>query len=128
MGTLDRLWDRIKEEPVVFIQLLQVLLGLSISFGIVSFTDNQVAAILAAVSAALGFVVSLAVRSFTWPVLTGVVQAAVALLLEFGVDLTDQQVGSVYAVVAALGAFFVRKATTPEVKLPALAEKQSAAG
>lgn len=115
------LWDRIKEQPTIVIQTVQVLLGLAVAFNIVSMTDNQTAAVLAVTTAVLGFILALATRQFAWPVVTGVVQAAVVLLLEFGINLTDQQVGAIFAATAALGAFFVQRSVTPETKLPALA-------
>lgn len=43
----------------------------------------------------------------------GVVQALLALLLAFGVPLTDEQVGAVLALSAAVLAFVVRRKVTP---------------
>lgn len=45
--------------------------------------------------------------------IAGVVQAVLALLLAFGVDLTQEQVGAILAVTAALLAVVVRQRVTP---------------
>ena len=48
------------------------------------------------------------------PVLvTGLVEAVLALLLAFGVNLSPEQVGAVLAVVAAVLALVVRRKVTP---------------
>lgn len=43
----------------------------------------------------------------------GVVQALLALLLAFGVPLSDEQVGAILALSAAVLAFVVRRKVTP---------------
>ena len=48
-------------------------------------------------------------------VVAGFVQAVLGLLLAFGVDLTQEQVGAILAVTAALLAFVVRSRVAPLV-------------
>jgi hypothetical protein len=51
------------------------------------------------------------------PVLvTGFVQAVLGLLLAFGLDLTNEQVGAVLALTAAVLAFVARKRVTPTAR------------
>lgn len=114
-------WDRIKTEPAVLLQLLQVLLGGAVAFGFLPFTEDEQAGIMSVAGATLALIIALVVRQFVWPLITALVQAVVPLLLTFGVDWTEQQVGFVYLITAALGAFFIRQNVTPETKLPALA-------
>ena len=44
---------------------------------------------------------------------SGLVTAAIALAVSFGLDLTEEQVGSILAVVAAVMALVVRQQVTP---------------
>ncbi len=50
-------------------------------------------------------------------VISGIVAAALALLLAFGADLSTEQIGSIMAVVAAVLALLVRSQVTPTNKL-----------
>ena len=55
----------------------------------------------------------------TEPVLiTGLVTTVIALLLAFGVNLSQEQVGSIMAVVAALIAIVTRALVTPNTSVP----------
>ena len=51
-------------------------------------------------------------------VVAGLVQAVLALLVAFGLDLTGEQIASVLAVTAAGLALFVRSQVTPTRKTP----------
>lgn len=115
---LMTLWERIKTEPAVLLQFLQVVLGFLVTFNILPFTEDEQAGIMSVAGAVLSLIIGLAVRQFRWPLIVAVVQALVPLLLEFGVDWTEQQVGAIYMVFAAAGAFFIRQNVTPETKLP----------
>jgi len=111
-------WERVKTEPAVLLQFLQVVLGGLVVFNLLPFTEDEQAGIMAVAGAVLSLIIGLAVRQFKWPLITAVVQTIVPLALEFGVDWTDQQVGAIYAFTAALGAIFIRQNVTPETKLP----------
>ena len=50
-------------------------------------------------------------------VIAGIVQAVLALVVAFGLELTQEQVGSILAVTAAVLALFVRSQVTPTSKL-----------
>lgn len=118
---MNNIIDRIKTEPAVIVQSLQAILGLLVAFSVIALTDDQTGAILATTAAALGVVLALSVRPFTWSVVTGFVQSGVVLLTAFGMEFTSEQTSSIYAVTAVLGAVFVRQTVTPETKLPPVA-------
>lgn len=113
-------WERIKTEPAVLLQFLQVVLGFLVAFNFLPFTENEQAGIMAVAGAVLSLIIGLAVRQFKWPLIVAVVQTVVPLALEFGVDWTEVQVGAIYMVFAAAGAFFIRQNVTPETKLQPL--------
>lgn len=48
----------------------------------------------------------------------GVVQAAVALAISFGLELSGEQIGGILAVTAAVLALITRSQVTPVAKLP----------
>lgn len=114
------LWVRVKENPAATLQLLQVALGVLVAFEVLPFTDGQQAGVLAVAAAVLNLALALAVRSFAWPLITALVQAAIPLAVEFGWGASDLQIGAIYALVAAFGTWFVRSKVTPETRLPAL--------
>lgn len=128
MRVIEALWVKIKENPAATLQLLQVALGALVVFEVLPFDDAEQAGIMATAAAVLNLVLALAVRSVRWPLITAAFQAAVPLAVEFGWGATDQQIGAIYAVVAAVGAWFVREMVTPETKLPALRAAQNADG
>ena len=49
--------------------------------------------------------------------IAGALQAVIGLLLAFGVELTNEQIGSIMAVSAAALAIFVRQSVVPTNKL-----------
>lgn len=50
-------------------------------------------------------------------VIAGLVSAVLALFIAFGVDLSQEQVGTIMAVVSAVLALVVRQAVTPNEKV-----------
>lgn len=112
--------DRIKAQPAIVVQLVQVLLGLLVGFEVFALSDDQTTQILAFVAGATGLFLGLSVRPFRWPLVTGFVQAAVTLAVGFGWDATSAQTAAIYAAVAVLGTLVVWPSVTPEVKLPPL--------
>lgn len=108
---------KLKEEPTILVQATQALLGLLVAVDLVGFTEAQTGAVLAVVAAASGLFIALTVRPFAWATITGLVQAGVMLLAEFGLELSEQQVGAAYTAVSVLG-MILRQFVTPEVKLP----------
>ena len=115
------LWNRIKQEPTIVVQTVQALLGLLVAFEVFTLTDDMTGTLLTLVSAITGFVLALSVRPFQWPVVTGLVQAAVVAAVAFGADLDADKIAGIYAVTAIIGAWVVRQAVTPETKLPPVA-------
>ncbi|MGH9247994.1 MAG: hypothetical protein ACRD0W_00515 [Acidimicrobiales bacterium] len=108
---------RIKTEPALLVGLAQAVLGLLVVTGVVIFTEDQTGTVLGIVSAVLSLILGLSVRPFSWPLVTGVVQAGIMLLLAFGVNISSTTQASIYAVLAALVAIVNRQNVTPETKL-----------
>lgn len=116
---MNKFVAKLKEEPTVLVQAAQAVLGLLVALNVVGFTEAQTGAVLAVVAAASGLIIAQSVRPFAWATVTGLVQAGVVALAEFGFELTEQQVGAVYMSVSVIG-MVLRQFVTPEVKLPPL--------
>lgn len=110
---------KLKAEPTILVQAAQAILGLLVALNVVGFTEAQTGAVLGVVAAASGLLIALTVRPFAWAAVTGFVQAGAVGVAEFGLELTEQQVGAVYTTVAVLG-MVLRQFVTPEVKLEPL--------
>lgn len=108
-----------KREPAVWLGLARTVIALLIAFGIVELTTDQTALLLTLLSAGMGLAIALAVHPFQWAALTGLVQAIVAAVVGFGVDLTPEQQGVILACVSAVVILFDRSKSTPEVSRPA---------
>lgn len=117
---MSEMWNRfidwLKREPTILVQLAQGVLGGLVAFGAIAFSEAQTGAVLGLVSAASGLFLALGVRPFKWPTLVGLAQAAIVLASEFWFNFTDEQIATIYGIIALLS-MSLRQMVTPEVKL-----------
>lgn len=111
-----------KREPSFWLGLIRSVLALLVALQVAPFnrlTENQTGAILAISAAVLAVGVALAVHPFKWPLITGVVQAGVALAISFGANLSVEAQGSIMTVIGFVVILLDRQTVTPEVSRPA---------
>ncbi len=95
-------------QPAIWVALAQMLVG-----GIVLFagedvlTETQATLIVAVVNALLGLVVVWKVAEWAYPALGALVNTVVALVVGFGVDLTEEQQGWIMLAVPAVVAMII---------------------
>jgi hypothetical protein len=102
-------------EPTAWLQALSALLAVLVTFGWDGLSATQAALIVAALSAGIGVVNALAVRPIAPAAFTGFVAAGAALLTGYGLDLSQELVGSVQVAVVTLLALVLRSQVTPVV-------------
>lgn len=100
-------------EPAMWIQALTALLALFVGFGVPGLSDTLAAAVTALAAAIFAAVQALAVQPVAPTVFSGVIAAAAPLVMHFGLDLTQQQVGLVSIAVATVVGLLVRSQSTP---------------
>lgn len=115
--SLSRIWTFLKTEPVLVTNAVQAALGVVVAFGI-GLTADQTGAILGACGAVLTVIAAVSVRPLQVSAFTGLVTAAAALALSFGVHLPAGGVASANLLVAAVLAVATRAQVTPVAKLP----------
>lgn len=107
----------LKTEPTLITQGVQAVIAVLVAARVIDFSDGQTGAILAILTAGIALLNGLSVRPFSWPLVVGAVQAALALLLAFGFDVSQELQGSIITATTVLGAIVIRQAVTPEAKL-----------
>lgn len=98
-------------EPAQVVAAVEVVLAVLLSFGVFGLSQAVVGAVVAAVTAALGFVTAYATHRRLLAATTGVFKAAFVLVASLGFTLTDGQQAAVLAAVAVLGGIFIRQNT-----------------
>jgi uncharacterized protein (DUF697 family) len=100
-------------EPTVVIQTLATLLSLLVAFGFDGLSAEQAALIIAAIYAGLGAVNALAVRPIAPAAFIGAVGAVAALAASYGLDFSQEQIGSVSAALVSVIVLLTRSQVTP---------------
>jgi hypothetical protein len=100
-------------EPTVLIQSLSALLMVGVAFGMPGLSADQATLIIAFLGALLGVVNAVLVRPVAPPAFVALVGSGAALLAGYGLELSQQQIGSVSAAVVTALALFVRGQVTP---------------
>jgi hypothetical protein len=100
-------------EPTLVIQSISALLAVFVAVGIPNLSAEQAGLIIAVLTASLGVFNALLVRPVSPAAFTGFVAAGAALLTSYGLELSQEVVGSVSAAVVVLLALFVRGQGTP---------------
>lgn len=107
-----------KREPSFWLGLIRSVLLLLVALKLVHLTDDQSSLVLAVASSVIGIAVALSVHPFQWPLLSGLAQAVIALVLGLGFSLSQEVQGAVLTVVSFVVIFFDRSSVVPEVSRP----------
>jgi hypothetical protein len=100
-------------EPTLVLQSLSAVLSVFVAVGIPNLSAEQAGLIIAVISAALGVVNAVMVRPVAPPAFIGFVSAGAALLSAYGLELSQELVGSVTVAVVAVLALLTRGQVTP---------------
>lgn len=100
-------------EPTLFIQSISAILAVFVAVGIPGLSATQAALIVAVLTAALGVLNAVVVRPIAPAAFTGLVASLAALLAGYGLELSQELVGSVSAAVVVLLALLTRGQVTP---------------
>lgn len=101
-------------EPAVWLGLIAAGLALLVPMGVVDFTSDEIALIMAAVTAVFGVITAYLTHDVMLGVLVGLVNAVAALFVGFGVNVNPDLTASIIGVVTVLVSFFQRTQTFPE--------------
>ena len=112
----------LRRDPAAYATLIQAVLGLALSWGLFSLTETLVPLIMACVNAAIGVGVALYTKRTGFSFAIGLVQAVIALMAGYGLELTvDQTTGVIFLSTIVLG-FFNWTANSP-AENPGLSEE-----
>lgn len=100
-------------EPTLVLQSVSALLTVFVAFGIPGLSAEQAALVIAALTAVIGVINAVAVRPIAPAAFVGLVGAVAALLAAYGLEASQEVVGSVSAAVVAALALFLRGQVTP---------------
>jgi hypothetical protein len=103
----------IRREPTLVLSVLSGVLAILVSFGFPGLSAEQAGLLIAVVSAVIGVINAVAVRPISPAAFTGLVAAAAALLTSYGLNFSQEQVGSVQVAVVAVLALITRVSVTP---------------
>jgi hypothetical protein len=109
-STLGKIFGR---EPTLIIQSISALLAIGVAVGLPGLTRDTSTLIVAVLVAVLGAVNAAVVRPVAPGAFVGLVAAGAALLAGYGLELSQELVGSVSAAVVVLLALLTRGQVTP---------------
>jgi hypothetical protein len=104
-----------RREPTVYLQGLQVVLALLVSFKVLGLTEELSALVLAFAGAVLGAINALKVRPVAPAAFTALITTAAPLLAHFRLDLSTEQVGALQFAVLFTLALITRTQVSPVV-------------
>lgn len=100
-------------EPTLILQTLSGLMSVLVAFGLPGLTAEQATLAIAFLTALVGVVNAVMVRPVAPPAFIAFVGAGAALLSGYGLELSQQQVGSVTVAVVSALALLTRGQVTP---------------
>lgn len=102
-----------RREPTVVLQAVSAVLTIVVAFGLPFLTADQATLIIALLTAILGAVNAFKTRPVAPAAVIAVFTAGVALVSGYGLDLSQELVGSITAAVPVLMALLIRSQVTP---------------
>lgn len=105
---------RIGREPTLWVAVVSGLLNLVVTFGFDWLTAEQAALWVAAINAVAGVVAALATRPVAPQAFTYLVTTVFAVGAAYGLDVSQEAVGAVNAVVLSVLALLTRVQVTPK--------------
>lgn len=100
-------------EPAVYVAVIETLLALLVTFRLDGLTTEQATNILAVTIAVGGLITAWTVKATLLAALSGVGRAVLVLMVSYGMNLTQEQIGLAVGLIAAAGAIFLRPSTSP---------------
>jgi hypothetical protein len=100
-------------EPVVVLNALAAVLGLVVSLGATSLTDDQAGAIVGIVTAILGAIAAAMTRPIAPQAFTTLVAAGATLVATFGYDVPQNVTGAINTVALAILTLLTRAQVSP---------------
>lgn len=100
-------------EPALWIAALAALLGIGVTLGLDGLSATQAAAIVAVLNAAAAVWTALKVRPVAPAAFTGAVSAGAALLVAYGLDVSQETVGAINVAVLAVLSLLTRGQVSP---------------
>lgn len=100
-------------EPAAILGVLQAVLAMIVSLEWFDLTAEESALILAATGAVLGLVTAFVTRDSILAAMVAAINAVAALLVGYGLELTENQIATFVAVVSAVAALYQRTQTEP---------------
>ncbi|WP_309029312.1 hypothetical protein [Streptomyces alfalfae] len=105
-------------EPALIIATVSACLSLLVSFGFDGLSAEQAAAIVAVISAVFAAATAAITRPIAPSAFTGLVAAAVALLAAYGLDVSQETVGALNAIILAVLGLLTRGQVAPTNSAP----------
>lgn len=100
-------------EPTLVLQAISAILSIGVAVGWPGLSAGQATLIVAAISAFFGVVNALAVKPVAPAAFIGLVGAVAALLTGYGLEVSQELVGSISATVVTVLALLTRVQVTP---------------
>lgn len=100
-------------EPTLVLQSLSAVLAIFVAIGVPGLTDEQATLIIAVIAGALGVVNAVMVRPIAPAAFVGLIGAGAALLAGYGLEVSQEVVGSISAAVVTVLALLTRGQVTP---------------
>lgn len=100
-------------EPAVWVGVIEAGLTLLVVLGVLGFTSDQTALVMAAVVALFGVVTAYLTQDTMLGVLVGLVKAVIALFIGFGISVSPELTAALIGFVSVLVGLFQRTQTSP---------------
>lgn len=100
-------------EPTLVIQTISALLSVFVAVGVPNLSAEQAALIIGVINAVFGVLNAVVVRPMPPAAFTGLIAAGAALLGAYGLELSQELVGTLSAAVIAVMTLLVRGQVTP---------------
>lgn len=104
-------------EPAALIAALQAAVGLLVVLGVLAWSTEQTALVMAAVATVLGVMVAAATRDTLLGGVVAAVNAIAALVVGFGFALDPEVTAGIIALITVLSGYFQRTQTSPSESL-----------
>lgn len=112
----------LRRDPAAYITLVQAVLGLALAWHLFGLTATLVPLIMAVVNGGAGVVTAILTKRAGFAVAIGLVQAVIALMAGYGLDLSDDKVNGIIFLSTIVLGFFGWSQNSPAVK-PGLNEE-----
>lgn len=100
-------------EPTVILQAVSAVMAILVAFGLPGLSDEQATLIIAVLAAIIGAVNASLTRPIAPAAFVGLITAGAALLAGFGLEASQEVVGTIAAAVPAILALLTRVQVTP---------------